>query len=126
MRHKLGDERIAEPEDDVLVTRRKDGALVIAAWNLVEPDATGPDKTITLDLKDVAPNASVTIERSDAKHGDTLAAWDQMGKPRYPSLAQIAALKKASQPGPAEVRTLDGSQLTLTIPQKGLALIEIQ
>ncbi len=41
MLHKLGDERIAEPEDDVLVTKRKNGSLVIAAWNLVEPDATG-------------------------------------------------------------------------------------
>jgi len=126
MLHKLGDERIAEPEDDVLVTRRKDGTLVIAAWNLVEPEATGPDKTITLDLKGVAPNARVNIERSDAQHGDTLAAWDRMGKPRYPTVAQIAELKKASQPGPPEVRTLDSDHITLTIPQKGLALIEIQ
>ncbi|MGB0121954.1 MAG: glycosyl hydrolase family 39 [Silvibacterium sp.] len=126
MLHELGDERIAEPEDDVLVTRRKDGTLVIAAWNLVEPNATGPDKTITLELKGVAANARVTIERSDAQHGDTLAAWDRMGKPRYPTLEQIAALKKASQPGPAEVRALDGGRLTLTIPQKGLALIEIR
>jgi xylan 1,4-beta-xylosidase len=126
MLHNLGDERIAEPEDDVLVTRRKDGTLVIAAWNLVEPDASGPDKTITLDVKGVAPNARVTIERSDAQQGDTLAAWDGMGKPRYPTLAQIAALKKASQPGPPEDRHLDNGRFTLTIPQKGLALIEIQ
>jgi xylan 1,4-beta-xylosidase len=125
MLHELGDERIAEPEDDVLVTRRKDGALVIAAWNLVEPDATGPDKTITLNLKDVAPHARVTIERSDAQHGDTLAAWDRMGKPRFPSLAQIAELKKASQPGPPEIRTFEGDRLTITIPPKGLAVIEI-
>lgn len=126
MLHELGDERIAEPEDDVLVTRREDGTLVIAAWNLVEPSATGPDKTITLDVKGASPNARVTIEWSDAQHGDTLAAWDRMGKPRYPTLEQIAALKKASQPGPAEVRALDGGRLTLTIPQKGLALIEIR
>jgi xylan 1,4-beta-xylosidase len=126
MLHKLGDERIAEPEDDVLVTRRKDGALAIAAWNLVEPDATGPDKTITFDLKNISANAHVSIWRSDAQHGDTLTAWDRMGKPRYPSLAQIAALKKASQPGPPEARTLNGDRLTITIPQKGLALIEIR
>jgi xylan 1,4-beta-xylosidase len=126
MLHNLGDVRIAEPEDDVLVTRRKDGTLVVAAWNLVEPDASGPDKTITFDVKGVDPNARVTIERSDAQHGDTLAAWDRMGKPRYPSLEQIAALKKASQPGPPEDGHLDNGRLTLTIPPKGLALIEIQ
>ena len=126
MLHELGVQRIAEPEDNVLVTRRDDGTLVIAAWNLVEQDATGPDKTITLDLKGVPPNARVSIRRSDAQHGDTLAAWDKMGKPRYPSLEQIAALKKASEPGPPEVRSLDGDHLTLTLPPKGLAVIEIQ
>ena len=126
MLHELGVQRIAEPEDNVLVTRRDDGTLVIAAWNLVEQDATGPDKTITLDLKGVPPNARVSIRRSDAQHGDTLAAWDKMGKPRYPSLEQIAALKKASEPGPPEVRSLDGDHLTLTLPPRGLAVIEIQ
>lgn len=126
MLHELGDERIAEPEDNVLVTRRKDGTLVIATWNLVEPESTGPAKHVTLVLKGVAPNASATIERSDAQHGDILAAWDRMGKPSYPSLAQIAILKKVSEPGPPEVRPLDGGRLTLAIPPKGLALIEIK
>ena len=82
--HDLGDERIAEPQDDVLVTRRKDGGIVIAAWNLVEPAATGPDKTFAFDLKNIAKSAKVTIRRVDAEHGDTLAAWDKIGKPKYP------------------------------------------
>jgi xylan 1,4-beta-xylosidase len=125
MLHRLGDARIAEPENDVLVTKHKNGTLVIAAWNLVEPDATGPDKTITLALKGAPPNASAIIWRSDAQHGDTLAAWDSMGKPRYPTFLQIAALKKASQPGPPEIRKLKGDRLTLTLPPKGLAVVEI-
>jgi xylan 1,4-beta-xylosidase len=125
MLHKLGDERIAEPEDDVLVTKRKNGTIVIAAWNLVEPDATGSAKTITLALKDAPPNSSGVIWRSDAQHGDTLAAWDSMGKPRYPTFQQIAALKKASQPGRPEVQKLKGNRLTFTLPEKGLAVIEI-
>ncbi len=91
--HDLGDQRIAEPENDVLVTRSKNGALAIALWNLVEPTATGPDKTFTLDIKS-APGRHVTIRRVDAAHGDTLDAWKQMGSPRYPTQAQIAALKK--------------------------------
>jgi xylan 1,4-beta-xylosidase len=126
MLHELGDARIAEPEDDVLVTKRSDGEIVVAAWNLVEPEATGPDKTITLELKGVSPNAPVRIERSDAQHGDTLAAWKRMGAPKYPTEAQIAALKKASEPGPAEVSRLKGGRLTLTIPEKGLAVVEVK
>jgi xylan 1,4-beta-xylosidase len=49
-----------------------------------------------------------------------------MGSPRYPTAAQIAALKKASRIGPPEVRTLDGGQLRLTLPPMGLAVIEIR
>jgi xylan 1,4-beta-xylosidase len=124
--HDLGDERIAEPQDDVLVTRRKDGAIVIAAWNLVEPGATGPDKTFSFDLKGVAKSAKVSIRRVDAAHGDTLAAWGKMGKPKYPTQEQIAALKKASEIGPAEVRSLHDGELTLSVPEKGLALIEVR
>jgi xylan 1,4-beta-xylosidase len=124
--HDLGDQRITEPENDVLVTRRKDGTLVIAAWNLVEPAATGADKTFSFDLKGVFPKAHVTIRRVDAAHGDTLSAWKKMGSPRYPTQQQIAALKQASEIGPPETRTLHDNQLSLTVPQKGLAVIEIR
>jgi xylan 1,4-beta-xylosidase len=124
--HLLGNQRIAEPEDDVLVTRRGDDTIVIAAWNLVEPGATGPDKTFTFDLKGTMKDAKVTIQRVDAEHGDTLAAWEKMGKPKYPTLEQIAALKRASEIGKPEIHPLENGQLTVTIPQKGLAVIEIR
>jgi xylan 1,4-beta-xylosidase len=123
--HNLGDERLAAPQNDVLVTRRKDGSLVIALWNLVEPEATGPDKTFALDIKGAA-GTQATIRRVDAAHGDTLAAWKQMGSPRYLTEAQIAALKKASEIGPPESASLRGSQLTVTVPPKGLAVVEIR
>src|SRR5580698_2156626 len=84
--HTLGNERIAVPENDVLVTRRGDDTIVIAAWNLVEPDATGPDKTFTfritgLPRKDKEPK--VMIRRVDAAHGDTLDAWKKMGSQTF-------------------------------------------
>ena len=105
--HQLGDERIASSNSDVLVTRRKDGTLVIALWNLVEPGATGPDKSFHLDFRGVAPQAAATIARVDAKHGDTFAAYVRMGKPRYPTQAQIKELRQVAvlgQPGDGETR----------------------
>ena len=102
--HNLGDQRVAASESDVLATRTRNGALAIALWNLVEPTATGPDKTFTLDIKG-APGRHVTIRRVDAAHGDTLTAWKNMGSPRYPTQAQIAALKKASGPLPKRPRS---------------------
>jgi xylan 1,4-beta-xylosidase len=124
--HTLGTQRLPVAADDVLATRRKDGAVVIAAWNLVEPGAGGADKTIDFDVKGVAADARATVRRVDAAHGDTLDAWKKMGSPKYPTQAQIAALRKAAEIGPPQVQALHGSQLTLTLPPMGLALIEIR
>jgi xylan 1,4-beta-xylosidase len=127
--HQLGEKRIAEPQDDVLVTRRGDDTIVIAAWNLVEPGATGPDKTFTFRFTDFPKKMKepkVTIRRVDAAHGDTLDAWQKMGSPKYPTQGQIAKLKMASDIGKSEVHPLSGDEVTITVPQKGLALIEVR
>lgn len=124
--HKLGDVRIPESSSDVLVTRRSDGRLAIAAWNYVEPNSTGPTKTVTLHLPGVADGTPATIERVDATHGDTLAAWKKMGSPKYPSREQILALRKASQIGAPQTRTVQRHELTLELPPMGLAVIEVR
>jgi xylan 1,4-beta-xylosidase len=123
--HALGETRIAEPQDDVLVTRRKDGALVVAAWNLVEPGAAGAEKTIKLQLRAVKPGAHATVRRVDAQHGDTLAAFEHMGRPRYPTQLQIQKLREASKTGPAEPLPVSENTITVKLPPSGLAVIEI-
>ena len=124
--HALGTERLEEKADDLLVTRRKDGTLVIAAWNFVAPGATGPEKTIVLDLKGVAEGARATIRRVDTQHGDTLDAWKRMGSPSFPTREQIVALRKASEIGPPEVRRVRDHRLTLPLPPMGLAIVELR
>ncbi len=124
--HELGDTRLPAPSDDVLATRRKDGTLVIAAWNLVEPGATGAEKTITLDLENIAAGAHAVIRRVDAGHGDTLDAWKKMGSPANPSKAQIEALRKASETGAPETVEIVQHRLGLTVPPMGLAVVEIR
>ena len=123
--HALGTERLRATADDVLATRRDDGMLVIAAWNLVEPGAVGTDKTINFDLKGVAADARAAIRRVDAAHGDTLAAWKKMGSPKYPTEGQIALLRKAAGMGPPEMQFIHNNRLRLTIPPMGLAVVEI-
>ena len=123
--HQLGDERLESSSPDVLVTRRKDGTLVIALWNLMEPGAIGPDKGFHLDFRGVAPQAAVTISRVDAKHGDTLAAYVQMGKPRYPTQAQIKELRQVADLGQSVRENLNQDGFTVTVPPKGLALVTV-
>ena len=38
--HHLGDQRIENSNPDVLVTKAKDGSLVLAVWNIVNPGST--------------------------------------------------------------------------------------
>ncbi len=124
--HELGSERLPVRAGDVLATRRKDGSLAIAAWNLVEPGAQGAEKTIVLDLKDMATGARATIQRVDARHGDTLDAWKRVGSPNYPTKAQIEALRKDAELGPPEAFAIDHGRLRLVLPPMGLAVVEIR
>ena len=125
--HKLGEERLANPADNVLVTRRKDGALVVAVWNLVDMDklAQGNPLTLRLAIKGVGPGARAIIERVDEAHGNPMTAYREMGSPRSPTQAQIEALNKASTLPAPEHRKLDKGSLELTLPINGLAVIEI-
>ena len=124
--HQLGEERIATSSTNALVTRRKDGSVVVALWNLIEPASSGPDKSFHLDLRGVSPQASVTISRVDAKHGDTLAAYNAMGRPRYPTPAQVKELRQVAELGKPGTEKLEQDGLTVTVPAQGLAVIEIQ
>ena len=130
--HTLGETRLPTeaPAEikDVLATRRADGTLVLALWNLVEPPvaASTVAKTITLDLAGLRTGATARVRRVDAQHGDTLSAWKAMGSPAYPSLAQIASLKRVGTLAPAEPAALSGSKLTIKLPPSGLAVIEVR
>jgi xylan 1,4-beta-xylosidase len=123
--HDLGDERLPAPTDEALVTRRADGTLVIAAWNLVEPGTAGSDKTVTFDLQGVPDGTFAQIRRVDSGHGDTLDAWKQMGSPKDPTEQQIHDLRKASQIGKPESAAINSHRLSVTLPPMGLAVIEI-
>jgi len=123
--HELGDVRLPAPVDRALVTRRPDGTLEIAAWNLVEPGATGSPKTVTFELKGVPDGEYARIRRVDAEHGDTLDAWKKMGSPKYPSRQQIEDLRKASEIGEPESQEIRNQRLSVTVPPMGLAVIEI-
>lgn len=123
--HQLGEERLANPAKDVLVTRKKDGTLVIAAWNLVDPDQQGADKVLHLTFAGVPKDAHVSVQLADNQHGNTLAVYQAMGSPRYPTHAQVEQINQAAVPSPAESTQLRDGLLDLTLSPNALALIEI-
>jgi xylan 1,4-beta-xylosidase len=126
--HHLGDERLVS-DSSVLVTRRKsDGVIVAAVWNLAEPGAEGSPKTVHLRFEHLPGMGihRVVIERVDRDHGDALPAYEKMGRPTNPTPQQLVELRRAAAPPAAEVRTMQGGELTLEIPAHGLAVIEVK
>jgi xylan 1,4-beta-xylosidase len=124
--HGLGEERIMVDSSSVLVTRRKDGALIVAAWNMIPPDQTGATKAIHLRFEHLAGHRRAYISRIDHDRGDTRAAYEKMGQPRYPTPEQIKNLRQAAQLPPAEIRHLANSELSIELAPDALAVIEVK
>ena len=124
--HKLGQERIAQEAANVLVTRDKNGKLIIAAWNLVDPDQKGSAESIEFQISGVPANAPVLVTRADAEHGNTLAAYKQMGNPRYPTRAQVAEINRMAEENRPEASHLRGGKIALAVPANGIVVIELE
>ncbi|MGA7575405.1 MAG: glycosyl hydrolase family 39 [Terriglobales bacterium] len=133
--HRLGDERISADSNSVLATRRKDGSLVVAAWNLIDPDPivpeqipgkSGASRTIHLRFEHLGANRRAYIWRLDRDHGDVHPAYEKMGEPRDPTADQLQALQLAAQLPTPEIRDLTAGDLTLDLAPDELAVIEVK
>jgi xylan 1,4-beta-xylosidase len=124
--HRLGERRIPVNSDSALVTRRADGTLVLAVWNLFLPEESGTAKKVTLNVKGLDGNRRVVVHRLDKDHGSLLPAYEAMGSPRYLTRKQIQELRKAAELPAPETRRLTRGKITLTLPPHGLALIEVR
>ena len=94
--HGLGNTRIAVDSQSALVTRRDDGTIVMAVWNLFLPGAAGEDKRVSITINGSGGNHRAMISRLDSTHGSLVGAYAAMGKPAYPTQAQIQALRNAA------------------------------
>jgi xylan 1,4-beta-xylosidase len=123
--HNLGEERVQLDSDFALLTRRKDGTLVLALWNYAAPGQTGSQRTLTLTLKGTKASQAL-ISRVDGEHGDVHSAYEKMGAPRYPTQKQIQELRKSAELPAAEARPIKRGELSVILPAHGLAVIELK
>jgi len=121
--HELGNTRIPADSPSALVTKREDGTVVMAAWNLFLPEEAGEEKRVTIQISGSARIHRATIERLDSSHGSLLRAYAAMGKPAFPTQAQIQELRNAAKLPAPESITIRQGQLTVVLPPQGLALI---
>ncbi len=124
--HTLGDQRIPEEANDVLVTKeegRHPGAGCMESGG-ARGDG-GPTNPSRSTFQGVKSNAAVSISRIDQTHGNVLAAYDKMGAPAYPSQEQLRQLREVERPVNREVEHLHGGSFTLVVPAQGLAVVEV-
>ncbi|MGB8522810.1 MAG: hypothetical protein WCD43_07580 [Candidatus Acidiferrales bacterium] len=123
--HRLGDTRIPVHADDVLATRRADGTIVMAIWNLSTPGGSGESKNVVLQLNSLAGESEAFVYRLDADHGSLMKAYAAMGSPTYPTQAQIQSLRHSAQLPAPESRSIQNGQIALQLGPNALVLIEL-
>lgn len=134
--HKLGHTRLDPTARSALITRTLDGGLAIALWNYAPPDGTGsrytpppakrPMRTFALSVQGIPRSSAGMLWRVDDRHSNVLQAFDAMGRPRWPTPAQIERLRAAGQLArPERVRLHDG-RIQVAVPQHGLALLLLE
>jgi xylan 1,4-beta-xylosidase len=126
MLHRLGVQRLANDSQSALITKRSDGILVIAVWNLFLPEEKGTAKIITIKFKGKPVGRRAVIYQLDAAHGSLLPAYEAMGRPVYPTLKQIKELRDAAELPRPETKTLQNGELKLNLPAQALAVIEFR
>jgi xylan 1,4-beta-xylosidase len=106
------------------------GHLYLMVWHYLDDDLPGPAADVTINVTGVPwPEGAmtVTVQRIDADHADSYAAWRRMGSPNPPSDAQRAALVRASglasEALPAVVVKAGKTDLRLSVPRQGVALV---
>lgn len=124
--HQLGDQRLANTSNNIIVTRTANGNLAIAAWNLVDPGQQGISLELNLHLASVPQNAKVAIQRADQTHGNVLPQWAAMGKPKNPTPAQAEQLnRETALPAPEQTALRNGT-LHLSLTPNALVLIQVE
>jgi xylan 1,4-beta-xylosidase len=126
MLHKLGEIRLHVGSDSVLATRRKDGSVALAVWNLSLPEERGIEKTVTLHFKGIPQAGTAHVTIVDDEHGSPLPAYEKMGKPASPTNAQVEELRHAAALPATESRPIRNASISLKLQPHALALVEIE
>jgi xylan 1,4-beta-xylosidase len=129
--HRLGNERLAgsgaHPTVDAWAFRDGNRVTVVLT-NFALPRHPLRAHAVDVVVEGCMPAARATVRRIDARHANAAEAWRRLGRPRYPSKAELARLHRASEivPQPIAVRrTRRASRFTVTLPPQGIAAVDL-
>ena len=128
--HTLGSERLPNASHNAIVTKRADGSLVIAVWNLAElnedaPGQKGSPRTVAIRFSNLPAGAAITMRRVDPDHSNTLAAYKALGSPLYPTEQQVEKMNSSTQLEAPQPLNLESGQVTLDLAVNSLAVLSV-
>jgi xylan 1,4-beta-xylosidase len=121
-----------KPDINAIGTR-KDNDIAILVWNYHDDDLAAAAARIDLVIEGLPASAARGLcehFRVDADHSNAFAAWQVMGSPQQPSVAQVQQLQDAGQlqllTSPSWLPIENGRvHLQFALPRQGLSLLRI-
>jgi hypothetical protein len=93
----------------------------------LSPEERGAPHTFVVQLDHfTTAHTATTLYRVGSTHGNSLALFDQMGRPKNLSTEQIARLQRAGSMAPAEPVSIRDGRITTTVPPYGLVVLLIR
>jgi xylan 1,4-beta-xylosidase len=124
--HQLGNRRLPSPSKDIIATKAADGKIIVAAWNLVDPDQQGTTRTMELTFRGIPPDAKIALQRVDSDHGNVLPRYAAMGSPLDPTPDQVEQLNRETALPAPETSALKNGGLELQLTPNALILITVE
>lgn len=124
---KLGDELLYR-DNDMIVTRRNDGTIVIVGWNPVAKKGDNFKRNFDLEIPYSCSECVIKQQIADEENGNAWNAWRTIGRPRYPDKQQIQTLKQSAVPAINIKRQKVNNgiaELKFSLNKNGVCLIEI-
>jgi xylan 1,4-beta-xylosidase len=122
--HRLGEQRLTGDPDGTLVTRRADGALVVALWNFAAAGGGTAARQVALRLSHI-DGATASVQTLDPQHGNVLVAYEKMGSPRFPTQSQLTELRAAAKVPAPVAHAIEAGTLNVEVPPTSLVLVTL-
>ena len=119
----LGYERLPVSSENAILTRQKDGSIVLAVWNYVAPAQKGEELTFDITLSGY-DSGLACVHTVDHQHGNPINAWIEMGSPDFPTPEEQRQLRQAAQLPSATVALVTGGKLSITAQPDALIVIQ--
>lgn len=123
----LGEEQLYRDEQ-MLVTKRKDGSIALVAWNLVMEKGTGFEKEVEFELPVTHPELFIKRQTVDEEHANPWRTWQEMGRPRFPDQSSVETLRQVAKPlvRTSKIKSDNGkATIKVTLTKNEVTLIEL-